>query len=347
MIQALQQSAQCADRHGYQPHKGTEDLRQGWADLYRLQHGVELDPETQVAPLLGSKEGIFHLAQAWVDPGDVVLVPDPGYMTYTRSTLFAGGEVYDLPLRRENDYLPDLGNIPLSILKRAKLIWLNYPNNPTAASANLDFFAEAVALAREYDILLCHDAAYSQVTFDGYYAPSILEAPGAMETALEFNSVSKSYNMPGWRVGAALGNPRALKSLFHIKTNIDSGHFLPVMEAAALALHTGSDWVAARNAIYCRRRDLAVAALQGMGLDVDLPKGSIYLWCPVPSGWTSLDFVTFLLESAQVSLTPGTVFGLGGEGWVRISLTTPEERIEAAMGRMAEALGEMKRRNTP
>ncbi len=347
VVESLQRIAQQAGGHGYQPHKGPEDLREAWVDLYRTQHGVELDLDTQVVPLLGSKEGIFHLTQAWVEPGDVVLVPDPGYMTYTRAALFAGGEICYLPLCKENGYLPDLGSIPAPILQRTKIMWLNYPNNPTAATADLDFFTEAVALAREYDFLLCHDAAYSQVTFDGYRAPSILEVPGALETALEFNSVSKSYNMAGWRVGVGVGNAQAVKALFHLKTNIDSGHFLPILKAAALALHTGPDWVSERNLIYRRRRDLAVTALRGMGLDVALPRGSIYVWCPVPSGWTSIDFVTFLLDTAHVSLTPGTVFGPGGEGYVRLSLTTPEERIKAALDRMATALKEIERRNRP
>ncbi len=347
VVAALQASARRDGHHGYQPHRGPEDLRTAWVELYREHHGVALDPDTQVAPLVGSKEGIFHLTQAFVDPGDVVLVPDPGYMTYSRAALFAGGEVCSMPLRRENGYLPDLSAIPAAVLQRTKIMWLNYPNNPTAATASLDFFSEAAALAQEYDILLCQDAAYSQVTFDGCRAASILEAPGALDTALEFNSVSKSYNMAGWRVGAALGNAQAVKALFHLKTNVDSSHFLPILEASAVALRTPPDWVSERNAVYRRRRDLTVAALRGMGLDADLPKGSIYVWFPVPAGWTSLEFVTFLLDSARVSLTPGTVFGPGGEGYARIALTTPEDRIQTALERTALALEKIERRNRP
>lgn len=346
VVEALRQSVLQATVHGYQPHKGPTHLRLAWADMYWERYEVRLDPETQLVPLLGSKEGIFHLTQAWVSPGDVVLVPDPGYMTYSRAAMFAGGEVYRMPLKRESAFLPDLGSIPEAVLRRAKLMWLNYPNNPTAAVADQSFFKEAVSLARKYEILLCHDAAYSQVTFDGYRAPSILETPGAEDTAVEFNSLSKSYNMAGWRVGLAAGNRQAVQSLYHLKTNIDSSHFLPILEAAAVALGTDQEWIAQRNLVYEQRRDAAAAALCRLGLDVELPKGSIYLWCPVPSGWSSIDFVTYLLENYHVSLTPGTVFGSEGEGCVRLSITTPKERIEQAMERISNALEELRKRKT-
>lgn len=345
VIEALQKSAQDGSHHGYQTHRGPLNLRKAWAEMYKNCFSVELDPGTQLVPLLGTKEGIFHLTQAWVDPGDVVLVPDPGYMTYSRAVLFAGGEPYAMPLLRENGYLPDLEAIPREVLQRTKLMWLNYPNNPTAATADLDFFVDVVALAKEYGILLCHDAAYNLVTFDGCRAPSILEVPGAETTAVEFSSLSKSHNMAGWRVGVAVGNSQAVQSLYHLKTNLDSSHFLPILEAAAVALRGSPDWITKRNSIYSQRRDLAVPALQAMGLDVDLPKGSLYLWCPVPSGWTSIDFVTFLLENYHVSLTPGTVFGSGGEGYFRISIAAPKERIAAAMERMSKALTDLKRRD--
>jgi len=346
VIEALQKSAQDSSHHGYQTHSGPYSLRQSWVEMYKNYFDVELDPATQLVPLLGTKEGIFHLTQAWVDPGDIVLVPDPGYMTYSRAVLFAGGEPYYMPLLRENGYLPDLKAIPRNVLQRTKLMWLNYPNNPTAAAADLDFFVDAVALAKEYEFLLCHDAAYNLVTFDGCRAPSILEVPGAENTAVEFSSLSKSHNMAGWRVGVAAGNSQAVRSLYHLKTNIDSSHFLPILEAAAVALRGSPDWISERNSIYCQRRDLAVRALQAMGLDVDLPRGSLYLWCPVPSGWTSIDFVTFLLENYHVSLTPGTVFGSRGEGYFRISIAAPRERIEEATVRMAAALTDLTRRDT-
>ncbi len=338
ILEVLERSMKRNDSHGYQPHAGPPALRQAWAHMYQRVYGVELDARTQVVPLLGSKEGIFHLVQAWIDPGDVVLVPDPGYMTYTRATLFAGGEPYPLPLLPGRGYLPDLEAIPAPILRRAKMLWLNYPNNPTAACASLDFLSAAAAFARQHDLLLCHDAAYSQVVFDGHRAPSLLEVPEAAEIAVETNSLSKSHNLPGWRVGAALGNRQALAALFLLKTNVDSGHFLPVMEAAIAAMEGDQSWLAVRNAVYRRRRDIVMQGLCDLGLPAETPQASIYAWCPVPAGWTSLDFTTFLLEQAHVSLTPGTVFGGGGEGYVRFALTVSEERMAEAMWRIGETL---------
>jgi len=303
--------------------------------MYRRVFGVELDPQTEVLPLLGSKEGIFHLIQAWIDPGDVVLAPDPGYMTYVQATRFAGGEAYSMPLLAAGGYLPDLKAIPALVLSRAKMLWLNYPNNPTSAVASLEFFEQAVAFARRHGLLLCHDAAYTQVVFDGYRAPSILEIPGAKEVAVEVNSLSKSHNMAGWRLGAAVGNPKALAALFRVKSQLDSSHFLPVLQAAVTAMDGDQGWLAERNEIYRQRRDLVVSGLQAMGFQVDPPQAAIYVWCPVPSGWTSLDFVTTLLEKAHVSLTPGQVFGACGEGFVRISLTAPNGQLSEAMQRIA------------
>jgi LL-diaminopimelate aminotransferase len=335
IIEALNQASQKNDLHGYQPHNATRALRQAWAEMYWRTYGVSLDPDQEIIPLLGSKEGIFHLTMALIDPGDIVLIPDPGYLTYTQGTLLAGGEPYYLPLLAENQYLPRLESIPELVAQRASLLWLNYPNNPTAATATEEFFAAAVRFARQYDILICHDAAYNQVTFDAYRAPSLLQVPGAKEVAIEFNTLSKSHNMAGWRVGSALGQADALHSLYVLKTNADSGHFLPVLEAATVALTGDQDWLVERNDIYRRRRDLAVTSLHDMGAVVKSPQASLYVWASVPTGWSSLEFTTTLLERANVSLTPGPVFGRHGEGYVRIALTETEDRIGEAMQRIA------------
>ncbi|HSF80212.1 MAG TPA: aminotransferase class I/II-fold pyridoxal phosphate-dependent enzyme [Anaerolineales bacterium] len=339
IIQALAKTAASPDRHGYQPHNATPALRQAWVEMYQRLYGVELDPNTQAVPLLGSKEGIFHLALALVEEGSLVLIPDPGYLTYTQGTLLSGGEPYYLSLERERGFLPDLAAVPPEIARRARLLWLNYPNNPTAAVASREFFAEAVEFARTYDLLVCHDAAYAQVAFDGYQPPSILEAPGALEVAVEFNTLSKSHNMAGWRVGAALGNPEALRWLYKIKTNADSGHFLPILEAATAALTGDQSWLEVRNQVYSRRRDLLVAGLRRLGFSVESPRASLYVWCPVPEGWSSSEFAAAVLDKAHVSLTPGVVFGQSGEGYVRITLTQTEEHLKVALQRLENWMG--------
>ncbi len=337
IIDALARSARRSDSHGYQAHTATPALRQAWAGMYRRLYGVELDPDREVVPLLGSKEGIFHLMQALVDPGDVVLVPDPGYLTYAQGALLSGGEPYALPLLPENHYLPDLDRIPVDVVRRSKILWLNYPNNPTAAIAPVSFFESAIEFARRNHILVCHDAAYSQVTFDGYTAPSILQLPGASQVAIEFNTLSKSHNMAGWRAGAAIGQAEALRALFTLKTHADSGHFLPILEAAAAAMNGDQDWLIDRNEIYRRRRDLALRCLQQAGIQAETPRASLYIWLQAPPGWTSGDFAAALLDRAYVSLTPGSVFGPHGEGYLRLSLTMPEDRIAAAMQRITES----------
>jgi len=334
IVAALSNSASKPDTHGYQSHKGIRPLRQAWADMYRRLYQVDLDPEREILLLMGSKEGIYNMIMAFADPGDAVLLPDPGYLTYMTATLFAGAEPYILPLLAENDYLPDLKSIPANVARQAKLLWLNYPNNPTAAVAPFEFFVEAVEFARRFSLLVCHDAAYAQVVFDGYHAPSLLQVPGAKEVSVEFNTLSKSHNMAGWRVGVAVGNTKALHVLYSVKTYADSGHFLPILEASAVALTGDQSWLDGRNSVYQKRRDLMVKSLVAMGLQPALPKASLYVWCPLPQGWTSMGFVETLLEEAHVSLTPGTVFGQYGEGYVRISVTAPENRIADAMQRM-------------
>jgi LL-diaminopimelate aminotransferase len=347
IIDALARSAASPQNHSYQLHKGIPILQEAWAEMYQRVFGVDLDPESEVLPLLGSKEGIFHLLLALVEPGDFVIVPDPGYITYSRGTLFAGGEPYFMPLIPGKGYLPDLKAIPEDVARKAKLLWLNYPNNPTAAMATVDFFAEALTFAREHDLLVCHDAAYAQVTFDGVHAPSILEIPGAKETAVEFNTLSKSHNMAGWRVGVAVGSPVVLQALYTLKSNADSSHFRPIMDAAVEAMTGDQGWLKERNSIYQARRDLVVTALHQMGFQADLPKASLYVWFKLPEGWYSEEFVQALLEKTSVSLTPGTLFGKQGEGYVRISLTAPTERVAMAMQRMAAALPVMADRIKP
>lgn len=336
ILEALHRCAARLDTHGYQPHRGPRPLREAWAGMYRREYGVTLDPESEIIPLLGSKEGIFHLSLAYVEPGDMVIVPDPGYVTYTRGALVAGGEVYRMPLLPERGYLPDLEALPEQVLRHTKLMWLNYPNNPTAAVANLEFFTQAVDLASRFGFLLCHDAAYMQVAFDGEQPPSLLQAPGAKEVSVEFNTLSKSHNMAGWRTGALLGNAQAVRTLFTLKTNADSSHFLPIFEASTAALTGDQSWLVERNEIYRQRRDVVVTGLRRMGLDVPTPRASLYVWSPIPAGWDCASFVTAALEQAGVSLTPGTVFGPGGEGFVRISITASLERLQQAMDRLGE-----------
>jgi LL-diaminopimelate aminotransferase len=338
ILEALSRSAGDPLAHGYQPYNGTASLRRAWANAYQRLFQVALDVEREVLPLMGSKEGIVNLTLALVQAGDVVLVPDPGYMTYARAARLAGGEVYPLPLLPERGYLPDLSTIPADVLRRAKLMWLNYPNNPTAASASLEFFREVIEFGRSRDILVCHDAAYAQITFDGYRAPSLLQVAGAIETAVEFNTLSKWYNMAGWRCGAALGNRDALRALYQMKTNVDNGHFRPILDAAEAALTGDQAWVEERNCIYEHRRDLVIRALQEMGLEVAVPQASLYIWFKLPAGGTAEAFTQMILEKAHVSLVPGTVFGSRGEGFARLSLTETVERLDEAMVRMGETM---------
>jgi LL-diaminopimelate aminotransferase len=339
ILEALKLSANDPAAHGYQPYNGTPALRRAWAEAYRRSFQVALEPETEVLPLMGSKEGIINLTLAYVQKGDVVLVPDPGYMTYTRSVSLAGGEVFLMSLLPERGYLPDFSTIPQDILRRAKLLWLNYPNNPTTAIASLEFFAEAVEFARAHDFLICHDAAYTQITFDGYQAPSLLQINGAVEVAVEFNTLSKWYNMAGWRVGAALGNRQALAALYQLKANVDNGHFRPILDAAVAALTGEQDWLRERNQVYEQRRDLVLRGLREAGFDPLIPKASLYVWFKTPPGWSAEDFILRMLEEAHVSLVPGTIFGKNGQGYARLSFTAPYERIDEAMQRMRRTLG--------
>jgi LL-diaminopimelate aminotransferase len=334
ITEAMYRSAQDPGHHGYAGFYGTPELRRAMADYYSRRFGVELDPERQVVSLIGSKEGIFNIALAFVNPGDVVLIPDPGYPTYTLGTLLAGGVSFRVPLRAEDGFLPDLEALPPDVVRSAKILWLNYPNNPTGAVAPFEFFERAVDFARRYGLLLCHDNPYCDVTFDDYVAPSLLQVPGALDVALEFNSLSKTYNMAGWRVGMAVGNRDAADALGRIKTNIDSGIFRAIQDAAVLALTSDQTWLRDRNEIYRERRDVILEALHEVGMEADRPVASLYIWARIPAGYRSADFAARLLEEAAISVTPGTAFGPGGEGYVRISLGMSTDRIREAMQRL-------------
>ncbi len=338
IVEALTLAASRSDSHGYQSHRGTAALREAWGKTYQRLHGTHLDSETEILPLLGSKEGIFHLSLAMLTPEDAVLVPDPGYQTYAQGARFAGAEPFAVPLLPANDHLPDLSSIPAEVVQRAKILWLNYPNNPTSATAPLHYFTQAVDFCRRFDILLCHDAAYTQVTFNGYRAPSVLQAPGAIDVAVEFNTLSKSHNMAGWRSGVLAGKSETLTALLQLKSHADSGHFFAVHEASTAALNEDQTWIQARNAVYQERRDAVISALSEMGFAPQVPKASLYIWTPLPNSWDSNEFVLALLEAAHVSLAPGSIFGSHGEGFVRLSLTQPLERITEAMERIRSKL---------
>jgi LL-diaminopimelate aminotransferase len=334
ITEAMVRSLQDPSHHGYAGYYGIPALRRAMSTYYARRFDVRIDPDRQVCPLIGSKEGIANAAFAFVDPGAPVLVPDPGYPTYALGTLLAGGVPYRVPLRAVDGFLPDLEAIPEDIARSARLFWLNYPNNPTGATASLEFFERAVAFARQYELLICHDNPYCDVTFDGYVAPSLLQVPGAMDVALEFNSLSKTYNMAGWRVGMAVGNARAVEALARTKTNIDSGMFRPIQDAAVAALTGDQGWLKERNAIYEERRDLILAIFEEIGISAEKPQASLYLWAEIPRGTTSERFATRLLEEAGISVAPGTAFGQYGEGYLRFSLGMSTERIREAMSRL-------------
>jgi LL-diaminopimelate aminotransferase len=335
ILAALERAARDPDAHGYPAFGyGTPSLLAAVADYYQSRFHVALDPRRETTALIGSKEGIFHLTQALLEPGDVALVPDPGYPMYRVAAEWAGAEVWPLPLRRERNFLPDLESVPPDVLARARLLWINYPNNPTGAAAGRDFYEAALELARRNNILLAHDAAYCDVAFDGYRPMSILELAGAKESAVEFTSVSKTYNMAGWRLGFLSGSAEAISAVRRVKSNIDSGIFAGITAAGEAALRGDQTWLIERNALYARRRDLILAGLGGIGIRADPPKASLYIWAPVPPGWTAESFADSLLEQTGVCFSPGTFFGDEGEGYVRISLATPTERVEEAMKRV-------------
>ena len=340
VIKALQEAAENPANHRYPPYEGSMTFRQAMAEYYETRFGVQLDPGREVMTLIGSKEGIAHLIWAFIGPGDVALVPEPAYPVYASQTRLAGGTPHYLPLLEENGFLPDLQSIPQEVLDKARILFLNYPNNPTSAVATEEFFAEAVELGKKHQILVCHDAAYVELTFDGYVAPSILEIPGAKEVAVELYSLSKPFNMTGWRLAAACGQAEALfDGLGTIKTNTDSGQFVAIQDAGIAALKDRPEvFIGEMNAVYAERRRVLARGLEEAGLKVHPPLGTFYLWAPVPSGYTATEFCERLLEHAAVVVTPGNTFGESGEGYIRFALTVEEDRLDEAVRRIQAAL---------
>jgi LL-diaminopimelate aminotransferase len=335
IIDALCDAAREPANHRYPETEGLPEFRQAVASWYERRFGVTLDPAKEVLSLIGSKEGIGHIALCFIDPGDVALVPDPAYPVYEIGTMFAGGETYKLPLTGERNFLPDLDAVPLDVAGRAKVLWLNYPNNPTGAVADIDFFERAVHFAKRHDIAICHDGPYSEVSYDEYVPVSFLQAKDARDVGIEFHSLSKSYNMTGWRIGMAVGNARIIDALMRVKSNLDSGAAQAIQRMAIAAMEGPQDVIEDHNRIYQRRRDRVVDALRKLGLQVTPPKASLYVWAKVPDGMTSAGFAERLLDEAAVIVTPGNGYGAHGEGYVRLSLTLPDDRIDEGLRRIA------------
>jgi LL-diaminopimelate aminotransferase len=329
VIEALAEAARDPRTHQYPTNHGTAELRDAASGFYRDRFGVELEPDGEVIPVLGGKEAVAHIALACLDPGDVCLAPDPGYPPYTSGPVFAGAEVHYLPLREENGFLPELDGPP-----GAKLLYLNYPNNPTGATAELEFFERAVAFARARDLIVVHDNAYSEVAFDGYRPPSFLQAQGAKEVGVEIFSLSKGWNMTGWRAGFVAGNAEIVERYRQLKTNLDSGMSEAVQHAAAVALEDARDFPREISEVYARRRDRLAAGLRAIGLDVTPPRATPYFWVRVPEEHTSASFAKLVLERAAVLVSPGDAYGPSGEGFVRLSLTIPDSRLEEAVSRL-------------
>ena len=325
------------NNHDYPPYNGTKQFRDGAAAWMKKRFGVELDPDTEILANIGSKEAIAHVFFAYVDKGDYTLVPDPGYPVYHNATIFAGGTPYAMPLLEENGFLPDFDKIPEDIARKSKIMFLNYPNNPTGAVADLDFWKKAVDFCKKYDILLCSDMAYSEMTYDGYKAPSVLEVEGGKDVAIEFYSHSKSYNMTGWRVGFVCGNKDAVKALGTIKNNIDSGTFKAIQQAATAAFTIDQAYIDKLNGMYQERRDVMEKGLKELGWNIKPTKATFYIWIPTPNGKSSEEFATELLEKAHVVVPPGIGYGKCGEGYIRIALTKDTDTLKKALQRFKDA----------
>ncbi len=338
IVEEMQRQVADPRNHRYPTTAGLQEFAQAAARFYQRRFGVEIDPEEEFLAVLGGKEGLAHLCWSTLDPGDLALVPDPGYPVYSGCTLLAGAEPRYLPLRAENHFLPDLDAVSAADARRAKVLFIGYPNNPTSAIVQEGFFERVVEFATKWDIAVVHDNAYSELGFDGYSAPSFLATPGAKDVGVEFWSFSKPFNMTGWRVGFAVGNRQILEPLWRLKSNLDSGVFEAVQRTAAYILDGPWDSVHEMNALYQRRRDVLIEALRSIGVDAMPPKATIYLWIPVPAGYTSAGFAEHVLDQAGVVVTPGTGYGQAGEGFVRISLTTPDDRIEEAVERIRRSL---------
>ena len=342
IIEYMCEAAHDPASHRYPETAGLPQLREAIAGWYQRRFSVALNPNREILPLIGSKEGIGHIAFVFIEPGDIALVPDPGYPVYARGTLLAGGEPYFMTLRAENDFLPDFENIPKDIARRAKLMWLNYPNNPTGATAELDFFEKAVYFARQHSLAICHDAAYTEVAFDGYKPPSFMQAAGAKEVGVEFHSLSKTYHMTGWRIGMVVGNAEMINALFRVKSNLDSGIPQAIQHAAIKALNSSQEHILEHNTILQRRRDKLMQAINQIGLRARVPKATFYIWASVPQGYTSTDFADKLLNEAGVAVTPGIGYGKEGEGYIRFSLTLPDDRLEQGIERLLSWQGRQK-----
>lgn len=334
VIEALRRSVRADGAHHYSSYTGIPELRRAFAEWFERRHGVSLDPDREILPLLGSKEGIGHMYLAAVNPGDEVLIPDPGYPVYTAGAVLAGAEPVYFPLREDRGFVPDVAELANRVTPKTKMMWLNYPSNPTTAMASRDEFETIAVFAREHRILVCHDMAYSEIVFDGARAPSFLEADGGMEVGIEFHSLSKTFCMPGWRVGFAVGNADAIAMLAKVKTNLDSGIFIPVQEAAIAALRECEIEREEIRRVFEIRRNRFVGGLRKAGWNVPLPPSTFYLWTAVPDGRDSMAFCAYLLKEAGIVCTPGIGFGPHGEGFVRMSMTVPEARLDEAVSRI-------------
>jgi LL-diaminopimelate aminotransferase len=340
VVERLCSALQDSENHRYPEYRGMRALHEAFAAWFEHRFGVRLTPERDLLPLLGSKEGLVYVGEAVLNPGDVSLIPDPYYPVYITASTTVGAQPYMLPLLEQNGYLPDLESIPADVLAKSRLLWLSYPNNPTSACAEPGFFEHAVEFAHRHNLVILHDMAYAEVYFEDFRPPSILQVPGASEVAVELHSLSKTYNMAGFRVGMLVGNPELVDAVGRLKSNIDSGMFRPIQYAAIEALQLPASWVEERNAIYRRRRDLLVDGCNALGMHAQSPKAGLYIWASIPGGFTSRDFTNWLFDKTGVFITPGTNFGAMGEGYVRISLTVPEARLELALKRMKDALAD-------
>ena len=336
IVERMQQAVTDPQHHQYPSSSGMLSFRTAVAGWYQRRFNVTVDPKSEVVTLIGSKEGIGHVPMAFIDPGDVVLVPSPGYPVYPVSASFAGGIAHEMPLLKQNGFLPDLDAIPPDVARKAKLMFLNSPNNPTSVIADVTFFSRVIAFAKEHHVIVCHDAAYSEIFYDGLRPSSFLEAEGAMDVGIEFHSLSKTFNMTGWRIGFAVGRAEVIAGLSQIKSNMDSGQFQAVQEAGITALESDDRLTAGLRAIYQERRDVLVAGLRNLGLEFDTPSATFYVWIEVPKGYTSASFTAHLLEKAGIVTTPGNGFGSPGEGYIRMALTTTKERLAEAVDRLKD-----------
>jgi LL-diaminopimelate aminotransferase len=335
IIEHMCQATQDPANHRYPETAGLPGLRQAIAEWYERRFGVNLDPDKEVLPLIGSKEGIGHMALCFIEPGDLALVPDPGYPPFSMGTILAGGEPYFVPLKEANDFLPDFTTIPDEVADKAKLMWLNYPNNPTGAIAGLGFFEKAVHFAQQHDLAICHDAPYTEVAFEDYKPPSFMQTEGAKKIGVEFHSLSKTHHMTGWRIGMVVGNAGMIDALFRVKSNLDSGIPQAIQYAAIEALRGSQDHIIKSNAIFQQRRDKLLKVLNEIGLKARIPKATFYIWANIPQGYTSMDFTKNLLEEAGIAVTPGIGYGKEGEGYIRLSLTISDGRLEQGISRLS------------